>query len=427
MSYNGTEIKSQAGNILDVFSNLVIRNTLAPLFVLPTKIEVENFVNMVGLTIENTTDIGGGKNLGYTDTNDYADYIVYSEENASYQVNLRIASQNNAGEIGLFTVDSNNIETLLGKVTIPVTSGWQTWQTVSVNVNMPVGIQTLRMKVLKGGFNFNWMQFVQLANTGDLDGDGIPDEIDACPNTVTGATVDSNGCAIFTIPTDNFNIEAKGETCLNSNNGKIIITPKTTKNYILKINGIERKFTTGITLASLIPGAYNFCITVEGETFEQCFALKIASGIMASAKSSVFNNRATVQIEKGTAPFKVYVNGAVLFETMSSIIDVNMQNGDVLLIETAVACEGIISKKVEIKPSIIAYPNPSSGVFEIDLPISDTQIKIEVYTVFGQLVTTNYQQSTTGNVQVDLSNKPTGLYMVKVYLDKPITLKLIKK
>ncbi len=34
---------------------------------------------MIGLATENTEDDGGGKNIGYTHVNDYADYVIFSD------------------------------------------------------------------------------------------------------------------------------------------------------------------------------------------------------------------------------------------------------------------------------------------------------------------------------------------------------------
>ena len=427
VSYNGTGIKSQNGKILETFSNLIIRNTLNPLFVLPTKIEAEAFVKMVGLGIEDTTDDGGGKNLGYTDANDFADYIVYSETTAPYQVNFRVAAQNNTGKIGLYLVDSTGNESELGTVNTPVTGGWQTWTTVSANLNMPEGIHTLRMKVLTGGFNLNWMEFILLESNGDVDGDGILDENDECPNTVAGATVDMHGCEVFTLPANNFNIEVKGETCPGKKNGKIIITPVETHNYQLTINGTVRSFSAGITLGGLLPKTYSLCISVEGEEFVQCFEIEVKEGTTVSGRIGLFNNLANVQIENGTTPYKVFLNDELLFETMSNNIDVNVKHGDLLQVKTAIECEGVIEKKIELFESIVAYPNPSSGLFKISIPASENQVNIDIYNVLGQLIEGKNYNLNSGRIQLDITNKPKGIYIVKVYLEKPITLKLIKE
>jgi len=58
----------------------------------------------------------------------------------------------------------------------------------------------------------------------DADKDGVSDANDLCPNTPQGTTVDVTGCAIFTLPADNFKVLAKGESCQSSNNGTISIS-----------------------------------------------------------------------------------------------------------------------------------------------------------------------------------------------------------
>ena len=54
----------------------------------------------------------GGKNLGYTDPGDYADYLIYTNSSQSYSVDFRVAAQNGTGEIGLYIVDSTGLGNL---------------------------------------------------------------------------------------------------------------------------------------------------------------------------------------------------------------------------------------------------------------------------------------------------------------------------
>ena len=430
VSYNGTIIQSQTGNTLNTFSNLDIRNTLTSLFIIPGTVEVEDYVNMFGLATETTTDEGGGHNIGYTDTGDYADYIIYSESTSNYKVDFRFAGYD-AGEIGLYLVDESSTETELIKVTTPETGGWQTWETVSGTVNITEGIHTLRLKVLTGGFNMNWMTFDEIAGNDDNDGDGVLNENDDCPNTEDGATVDIHGCAIFTLPTNNFNIGAFGESCPNQDNGKIEITALEVHNYRLTLigNGISvtRNFTTEIGLGGLKPGSYNLCIYVDEENYEQCFSLEIAEGFEFAGKSSISGKTATIKIEQGTAPFKVLINGEEVLETLFKSFDIAVNHGDLLEVITAVACEGKLVEKVYLHENITTYPNPSKGEFVITIPNNVKTVETEIYNVFGQLISKGNYNVNSGKVLMNLSNNPNGIYLIKLILEEPVTLKLIKE
>lgn len=428
VSYTGTQIKSEFNTVLNTFSELEIRNTLETLFVIPGKIEAENFVEMEGLSIESSTDVGGGSNIGYTDANDYADYIIYAEAASNYKVNFRIAAAFNKGEIGMYLVDENNTETELLKVATIVTGGWQTWETVAANLKIPKGIQKLRMRIISGGFNLNWMDFELLEDNGDSDGDGVLDEEDDCPNTPEGATVNTNGCEIFTVPANNFTIEAIGESCPDKKNGKFIITAIETHNYKVTINNsIVRNFTKAITLGSLAPGKFEICISVENEDFEQCFSLTINASNIVLGKINITNNKASVEMEKGTAPYKVFINNIELFSTMASKFNVDVSNGDKLDIKSANDCEGVYSKQIELDESVKVYPNPSTSLFTIKIPNQlQNKVLVEVYNYASQLIVSKYCTLQFGKISLDLTNIPTGTYIAKVYLAEPLNVKIVK-
>ena len=426
VSYNGTIINSEGGKTLEPFSNLEIRNTLTPLFIIPGTIEVEDYVDMEGLGVETTEDDGGGHNIGYTDAGDYADYIIYSGSSSNYNVDFRFAGFD-AGEIGLYLVDESSNESELVKITTPQTGGWQTWQTVSGTVNIPQGIHRLRLKILAGGFNMNWMKFEELVGNDDSDGDGILNENDDCPNTEAGATVDSNGCEIFSLPANNFGIKVIGESCPGEENGKIEITAAKAHNYKLNLNGIKRSFTTGISLSPLKPGEYTLCFTVEGETYEQCFTLEVLKGFEFKAKSSVSGKKAIVEIEKGTAPYKVFLNGFEVFETISKSFEIDVKQHDLLEVKSAKLCEGTYSERLILLNEFVAYPNPTSGQFEVTIPISSKPTTVQVYNMFGQLVLENSVSENVSKTQLNLSGKPNGVYFIKVNARDAKTFKLIKE
>jgi endoglucanase len=185
VTYSGTAIGSQSGKVLGAFSNLEIRNSLPKRFILPGIIQAEEYTYMEGLSTEETTDLGGGLNIGYTDAGDFADYLLFNQDDNSFRIQLRLAAQSNAGSIGFYTVDENMVETELCIVETPVTGGWQTWTTVSSEFfQLAGGLHSLRMRVLDGGFNLNWFEFEH--ETGIGSGKNRSDIPEIYPNPASG-------------------------------------------------------------------------------------------------------------------------------------------------------------------------------------------------------------------------------------------------
>jgi 1,4-alpha-glucan branching enzyme len=261
----------------------------------------------------------------------------------------------------------------------------------------------------------------------DSDNDGVNDSLDLCPNTMEGIDVTETGCPIFSLPSNNFEIEVIGETCPNKENGQLKITAVENYNYTTTINGSEYNFTDNLTTSNLVPGTYDFCIEVAGQTYAQCYTIVIESGTEVGGKISVASNKASVEIVEGTAPFIVYLNKEEKFKTTSPVFSIDVKHGDLVEVKTAVTCEGVYSKNIELLEGIVAYPNPSKGSFEISLPVSQQEVVIELYTVHSQLISVKTYPILYGRVQLQLEDQPSGLYIAKVHLDQPVTLKIIKE
>ena len=118
-----------------------------------TRIEAENYSNMSGVANENTSDAGGGQNVGYIDISDWMDYSVNVSSAGGYAINLRVASPS-GGQLQI----KNASGIVLATVAIPNTGGWQNWQTVSANVTLQAGTQTIRVQSTSNGWNFNWWE-----------------------------------------------------------------------------------------------------------------------------------------------------------------------------------------------------------------------------------------------------------------------------
>jgi rhamnogalacturonan endolyase len=235
--------------------------------------------------------------------------------------------------------------------------------------------------------------------------------------------------APFTLANNNFTIESKSETCANKNNGEITINAVETYNYTAKINGTNYPFVNNsLVVSNLAPGTYSVCISIDNKFFEQCYTVVIAPGGTITAKSIISSNKIAVEIIEGTAPYNIYVNGIQKIETNSSSFDIKVKQGDLVEVKTAKPCEGVYSERIGgTLVNVIAYPNPTYGEVEIVIPTTQKQVKIELYTTNGQLISKGNYAIVDGKTQLNLSDMFTGVYIVKVNLETPVFLTIIKK
>jgi glucosylceramidase len=126
-----------------------------------SEIQGSDYSSQFGLQTETTGDATGAYDLGYVNNNAYAMYNnVNFGATSPTKVLVRTASAGNGGtlEFHLDTVAG----TLLGTATLPVTGGYQTYQTVSAPITSVVtGAHSLYIVFRGSGgiANVNWFQF----------------------------------------------------------------------------------------------------------------------------------------------------------------------------------------------------------------------------------------------------------------------------
>jgi endoglucanase len=431
VSYTGTTIQSESGKTLNTFTDLAINNMAKDRVVIPALIEVEDYDFMEGMGLEDTTDEGGGQNFGYTDPGDYADYSIFVPATGLYGINFRVASLFSEGQIGLYTVGENNSETELIVVTTPITGGWQTWETVTDNLTIEEGVHTLRMKVLAGGFNFNWLEF----DYPDSDGDGVLDDSDLCPNTAANIIVDINGCEIFTLPLDNYSIVVASETCRSENNGSISLSVLENYNYSVTLSGedvlLTESFTSEINFENLLAGTYTLCITIDGYSqYEQCFTAVVIQPDDLTVSTGKNSNTKKVSVSlSGGETYYITLNKETLI-TNESEIELSLTEGvNTLTVKTNLICQGIYQESIILGDTPYIYPNPISGnVLNINAAdIYENIVPIEIYNLNGQLLFSKVYFEKTNQLKIDVSNLSKGMYVLKMVLkEKTFNYKIIK-
>jgi endoglucanase len=128
-------------------------------FAIPGTVQAESYSAQSGVGLETCTDTGGGQNIAQLAAGDWAEYLVNVQTAGTYQAQFRVASAATTGQFQVL-----NGATVLATITVPNTTGWQTWSTVSTNVTLPAGQFTIRLNVTGQDFNLNWLSFSSSSN-----------------------------------------------------------------------------------------------------------------------------------------------------------------------------------------------------------------------------------------------------------------------
>ncbi|MDA9640252.1 carbohydrate-binding protein, partial [Flavobacteriaceae bacterium] len=241
INHTGGVINSDYNSVLGALIDFPVQNNLEERFYIPGLIQAESFTNQSGLATENTTDTGGGLNIGYTDVNDYAEYPVFISQSGIYDLNLRVAAQWQSGQIEISLIENGTSE-ILGLFNLPVTGGWQSWVTNSNEVDLIAGVYTLKIRVAQPGFNFNWMEFLYSDSNLSTNTLEVPKPyISLYPNPVNST---------LTVKTTQNNII--NNITLFDISGRVILVKKGTNSVSEKIN-----------LSSLSNGSYFIKISTD--------------------------------------------------------------------------------------------------------------------------------------------------------------------
>ncbi|MCX6151229.1 MAG: cellulase family glycosylhydrolase [Ignavibacteriales bacterium] len=112
-----------------------------------------------GVDIEKCSDVyTNGFDIGWIETGDWLKFTVTVLQEGNYDALIRIAANTAGGKI-LLKLDGNNFSDF---ITVPVTGGWQKWSTIKLeNKFLSAGDHSLQIQFFFGGFNFNYLEFVE--------------------------------------------------------------------------------------------------------------------------------------------------------------------------------------------------------------------------------------------------------------------------
>ncbi len=124
---------------------------------------VVNFRTTEDVDIETCTDAGGGYNIGFATTGEWLEYTVNVASTGPYDLSLRLAE---SGDGKMMHVEMDGVN-ITGAITVPNTTGWQTWTTVTKsNINLTQGKHVMRIAIDGDYININYLEFKKPTLTG---------------------------------------------------------------------------------------------------------------------------------------------------------------------------------------------------------------------------------------------------------------------
>ena len=279
---------------------------------------------------------------------------------------------------------------------------------------------SIRVRVTDvGGLSFEKVFVITIIADTDLD--GVRDEIDLCPNTTPGVTVDFNGCEIFILPSNNYAVMATATSCVGQQNGAISVSATNTNyTYTVTING-QTGFELNLAnsfknqVQNLAPGNYEVCISIQGKTnYLQCYTLKITEPTPLSATNKISTNGKQITYTLSDASnYMVTLNG-VTQTYMTNKITLDLVLGsNTISIATDLECQGKITDVIFVSEKAILYPNPAHDYAHLYVAGFDNEVTVTITSLSGQTVSAVSKSIPESRIlDLNLSSYPIGLYLV---------------
>ncbi|MEV8046909.1 PQQ-dependent sugar dehydrogenase [Streptomyces griseoluteus] len=114
----------------------------------PRHRQAEHYTDSSGVTLQSKDTAHGGKTVGDIHSGDWISFTPYALGNAR-KITARVSSGGAGGTLEIRAGSAKG--TLLGKTTVPVTGGWETFQDVSADLSRAPKATTTLFLVFKGG------------------------------------------------------------------------------------------------------------------------------------------------------------------------------------------------------------------------------------------------------------------------------------
>ncbi len=258
----------------------------------------------------------------------------------------------------------------------------------------------------------------------DADEDGVGDLYDKCPNTPIGVPVDINGCEIFVLPANNYEVGASALTCKGSANGGIKIkVVNTSYTYQITLSNTTKILQTGtiesgkntFSFSNLLADTYNISITIDGKAnYIQSFECKIAEPDVLKVNASLSDVTKLISLEvDGTDVYMVSING-VEKEYSAAALKIPVETGPIhLKVYTKYGCQGVYEQSLFLSENANCYPNPTSDWTKVFIDGEDQSVVYQLVDTMGRVYLAEEKAiDTNRTIGINLSSYPSGMYLI---------------
>lgn len=275
------------------------------------------------------------------------------------------------------------------------------------------------------------------------DGDLIVDALDNCPLTSNPNQIDTDNdgegdlCDIDA--QRNFTLSKTNETCIEKNNGSLLISAEALFPYTANIVGpngfsITRDFgPNSLFLQDLSQGDYLICITSEErQDFEQCYAVVIEQPAPLNVAARVNHSNKTVSLAVGgTEEFTLTHNEETRIFVQKNHLEIPLKKGlNIIEVTTPLSCQGKFKKYFYWEESSTLFPNPVEDLLTVMVGGEDREVALSIYDLQGhQRYFTHFSlYEDNRSIEINVGHLEVGNYLLKLQFNqREETLKLIKR
>lgn len=315
-----------------------------------------------------------------------------------------------------------------------------TWNKGTTDVT-PINCQNVTIKLsVDGGITFPIILAANTSNDGSED-IVIPNNPTATARIMVAAADNvfynvNNTNFSISIGINNVLVETVSETCINENDGKINVNVALAGyTYQATLTGNNVNLTeqiSGLThsFSNLDPGFYKVCVTVQELNTTHCFEVEIIESNPISLRmneDNLIENNYNFNVDKGTAPFSIFVNNNLLGVFNSNDFTVAIPESGKISVKTAKDCEGKF--RSTLNETVYLSKNPVSENIKLVLPFNLEQTFIEtiIADINGKIVFKKKVSKKDNSLLIPFKNYAKGIYILKLSLENSKPIKIIKE